>query len=376
VSAARIGDVGPGALSIAVEIADARISSVRVGSTRRTSLARLFIGRPAEEAPMLAERLFSLCGVSHRVAARRAIAAARNEPTGAERVRAENVALAADRVNGTLRSNLIIALQGSSVVPDLGRIRTLGEILSRARELSASALANSSTKGPGPATMKSSIREIASLCREHALLAQYGAVVAPAEESLFDLLQKEFSRSGLETAVPDALSADDDAEILKSLRGDGESFAATPSLEDRAPETGAFARHWRKTDFSAGALAARFEARMIDLLEAIDLMEHADGQDKPGELAVAPAAREGFAAVETSRGRLYHWVRLTSAGRVKSYEIVAPTEWNFHPAGPFVGALLGAALQRRNAEREIAQLAGLLDPCVAFRVEVNEAAHA
>jgi hypothetical protein len=50
---------------------------------------------------------------------------------------------------------------------------------------------------------------------------------------------------------------------------------------------------------------------------------------------IAPAVREGFAAVETSRGRLGHWTRLSRDGKIEDYAIVAPKEWNFHPAGPF-----------------------------------------
>jgi Ni,Fe-hydrogenase I large subunit len=69
-------------------------------------------------------------------------------------------------------------------------------------------------------------------------------------------------------------------------------------------------------------------------------------------------------------------VRLTRDDKIKEYVIVAPTEWNFHPAGPFVGALLGAALSPWEAQRLIAQLAALFDPCVPFRVAMKEAANA
>lgn len=375
-AAASLGALGPGALSIAAEIADGRICSVRVASTRPTNLARLFIGRPAEEAPLLAERIFSLCGASHRVAAARAIAAARDAPICMRRIEAETFALLADRISGTLHSNMVLALHGGDAALDVGRIRTLGEILSLARDLSATALEKSASATR--AAIRPLIRNICLLGRRHALpVRRDGVGLAPAEEFLFAPLKRAFSScNGFAANVPDSLCAADDAEILESIRRDGEAFAAAPSLPGRAPETGAFARHWRKTDFSLGALAARFEARMIDLAESIELLERADKHDETAGFAVAPSAREGFAAVETARGRLYHWVRVTPGDRIKTYRIVAPTEWNFHPAGPFVGALLGAAVERKDAEKRIAQLAGLIDPCVAFRVEVKEAAHA
>jgi hydrogenase nickel incorporation protein HypA/HybF len=62
-----------------------------------------------------------------------------------------------------------------------------------------------------------------------------------------------------------------------------------------------------------------------------------------------PAVREGFAAVETPRGRLCHWTRLSRDGIIDEYAIVAPTEWNLHPAGPFVLGALGARARRRRS---------------------------
>jgi len=202
----------------------------------------------------------------------------------------------------------------------------------------------------------------------------------PAEGSWFRLLWREIVRDeGFAANVPDALDADDDAAVLARLRSDGEAFAAAPSLPGRAPETGAFARHWRKTDFSGSAAAARLGARLIDLAECLDRLARAaagEEMDRAEDQGVAPAPREGFAAVETSRGRLGHWTRLSRDGKIEDYAIVAPTEWNFHPAGPFVAAVLGARVSRGEAAASITRLAGLLDPCVLFRVEVVEPAHA
>jgi Ni,Fe-hydrogenase I large subunit len=84
----------------------------------------------------------------------------------------------------------------------------------------------------------------------------------------------------------------------------------------------------------------------------------------------------GFAAVEASRGRLGHWTRLSPDGKIGDYAIAAPTEWNFHPAGPFVAAVLGAPVFRATAPLSIRRLAGLFDLCVLYRVEVVEPAHA
>jgi uptake hydrogenase large subunit len=368
------GALGPGALAIAAEIADGRISSVRVASTRPANLARLFVGREAKEAPTLAERLFSLCGVSHRVAAQRAVAVALGETLCMRRREAETLALLGDKVSATLRAMAIFAFdEGGGPRPDIGAIRPISEILLLARELCVQTLPSPGAEGPNRSAVRSLTTQICALGADLGLPMRRDAALAdPKKNGLFDHLWRRLSARGFGAAVPDALCAADDAAVLQRMRAAGDSFAAAPALPGRAPETGAFARRWDETDFSRGALAARLQARMIDLAESFERLERGDGEDAEST-AIAPELREGFAAVETSRGRLCHWTRLDARGRVAAYTIVAPTEWNFHPAGPFVAALLGAPAAQEGPERPIVQLAGLFDPCVPFRVTVREA---
>jgi len=366
---------GQSALAITTEVADERVCAVRVTSTRPTHLSCLFIGRPAQEAPLMAERIFSLCGVSHGVVAARAIASAREEPISAKHNREETIALIADRLSATLRSNVILALDGDAAGGNLDHIRAIGELLSLLRDLCAATQARYAEASVNRKKTKAMIRNIRVLGRDLYARAP-PADAGPVSRFPFERLEREFAAGdGFTVAPPDSLSDADDLAIMQRMRSGGASFAAMPSLRGRAPETGAFARRWAETEFSKGALAARFEARMIDLAASFAELERAERQRLPPR-AFAPTPREGFATAETSRGRLYHWVRLAADGRIEDDQIVAPTEWNFHPTGPFVEALLGASVSRGRVERRIVQLAGLFDPCVPFRVEVREHRHA
>lgn len=69
--------------------------------------------------------------------------------------------------------------------------------------------------------------------------------------------------------------------------------------------------------------------------------------------------------VETARGRLYHAAHVTG-NKVMAYRISAPTEWNFHPQG-----VLAQWLEQfpKADEGTVAELAQLVDPCVAVRIE-------
>ncbi len=376
------GALGPGALSIVAEIADDRVCSVRVISSRPTHLTRLFIGRPAEEIPILAARIYSLCGLSHAIAATRAIAAARGEASRAQSSQAQSIALLSERISEILRSSVTLAFHENDAMRlDAGAMRPLAEVFSLTRDLLALAKSNRLSSASDRATATSIVEKIGAHAKKLGLPGDPELLGArPAAGSWFGLLWPEIVRDESFAAyVPDALDGDDDAAVLARLRSDGEAFAAAPSLSGRAPETGAFARHWRKTDFYGGAAAARLGARMIDLAECLDRLASAaadEEMDRAEAHCGAPAPREGFAAVETSRGRLSHWTRLSRDGKIEDYAIVAPTEWNFHPAGPFVVAVLGARVSKATAAASIARLAGLFDPCVLYRVEVMEPARA
>ena len=374
--------LGAGSLSITAEIADDSVCSVRVVSSRPTRLTRLFIGRPAEEIPVLAERIYSLCGLSHAIAATRAIAAARGEASRAQADQAQSIALLSERISEILRSSVTLALHENDAIRlDAGAMGPLAKAFSLTRDLLALSKSNRLSTASDRDALRSIVKKIGAQARQLGLPGDPGMLGGrPAPGSWFGLLWTEIVRDeGFAAYVPDALDGDDDAAVLVRLRCDGEAFAAAPSLPGRAPETGAFARHWRKTDFYGGGATARLGARMIDLSECLDRLSRAAAGDEPEQAEahrLTPAEREGFAAVETSRGRLGHWTRLSPGGKIEDYAIVAPTEWNFHPAGPFVAAVLGARVSRATAAASIARLAGLFDPCVLYRVEVTEPAHA
>jgi hypothetical protein len=353
--ASGLGAFGSGAISIRVEIADERICSVRIESSRPTGLPRLFLGRPAREAPILAGRLFALCGRAHGIASAAAIAAARGERWTFDPE--SRAGLLAERISESLRSS-------AAMTDDASAARLLRETLAMTRDYA------------GAATAQERNAHATRLREAAAALGLRDDRDALERSSLFGRLSRECeSAPQLAIAPPDALGAEDDADVLDGMRREGERFSAEPRLPGRAPETGPFARRWREAGLCGGALPARLRARMIDLASCLERLEPDSGEG--GDVRSACGAeREGFSAVETARGALYHRARLTAEGVIADYAILAPTEWNFHPAGPFVAALLGARVPPRGAEAVVGRLAALLDPCVAFRVEAQEAVHA
>jgi coenzyme F420-reducing hydrogenase alpha subunit len=372
------GAVDPGSVTIDVAVAHGRVCSVRIQSTRPTNIARLFVGRSVDDIPGLAERVFSLCGRSHRLAAARAAAAAFERPVDQARRTADVIGLAAERIAETLRGTVLGEAAGAPVDPAVTML--LREALSAARTLMMHGLSERKNKN-------GSVHAPALVARLSEAMHQLG--VPPASPNLSPdprtpighLLQQAEGETAFLARTPDMLTEADDLDVVDALRMHGETFAATPVLPGRVAETGAYARHWQSTATAATALAARLHARLVEMVESLDLLQAAVTTGVHPEADPVNSGktglREGFAALESPRGRLYHWLRASAERQVTAYAILVPTEWNFHPRGPLLEAPVGAETGTgEEARRRISRLVAVFDPCVSFDVRVQEAADA
>jgi coenzyme F420-reducing hydrogenase alpha subunit len=178
-------------------------------------------------------------------------------------------------------------------------------------------------------------------------------------------------------------SLPDDWLAARLAGPDAAAFIARPDWEGLARETTPLARQLEVPLIRAllahggAGLLARMAALLVELAElparvralSVALREDLGGRaEAPGD---ATPAGVGLAQVEAARGRLVHRVEV-ERGSVRRYQILAPTEWNFHPDGAAARALLNlpageAALQRRLA----AALINAVDPCIDYDLVVN-----
>lgn len=350
----------PGAITVTAEIHDERVRSVAIASARPHGVARLFVGQPVEVVPGEARRLFALCGVAHAAAAAHATAAALGRPTKPDP--REPAALAAERLAELLRATVLE--EGTPLDRDTaGHLR---DALSALRAWSGEEVAPNADGA------------VARLAQALRYLGLSGSDAADPNTRLGRLQHDAEAETAFAPRQPDALGPADDQAVIAAVRAD-QTFAAAPALPGRCVETGAYARLWRRTGTGPTALMGRLRARLTDMADcaaALTKTTNTRAETTPvvsGRLDV----NEGFSALESPRGRLYHWLRASEDGRVLAYAIVAPTEWNFHPRGPLVAALSGAAVGRgEDARRRIGRLVAAFDPCVAFAVRVTEPAHA
>jgi hypothetical protein len=168
--------------------------------------------------------------------------------------------------------------------------------------------------------------------------------------------------------------------IAQAIAGDP-GFATAPTWQGQPVETGALARMCGHPLVAACATrygrtaVTRIVARIAELAAALEDLR--GGVQAPAAVtrvqSIALGAGTGLGAVETARGLLLHRARVHDEC-VVDYQIVAPTEWNFHPQGPLVRTLTGSAASDESDVLRQARLAvHTLDPCVACKVEVAHA---
>ncbi len=355
--------------------------AVRIRSTRPQLAQKLLGGRAPAEAAHLAGLLFSLCGKAQRVACEAACAAAAGQvaEAGASRARALAVALelAQEHAWRLLLDWPQQAGAALGLAPDMAAVQRLRQAAGDPAGFAATldALLRDTLLGePAEAWLTRDLEGFDAWRREGA------TPTARLFAELGEGADLGVSQAGLLPALPQL----DQATVasLARLALDTPAFCGQPLWRGEPAETGAIARAHTQPLFAAwiarrgrGA-GARLLARLLELAA---LPAGLGGNGPALVRAWSLGDNTGVAAVETSRGLLLHVARLDvekSAGRiadkVDQYRIVAPTEWNFHPAGPLCQALSslapGADLAAR--ARLVAQS---LDPCVAYGIEVEDA---
>ncbi|MCW2283064.1 hypothetical protein M2323_000789 [Rhodoblastus acidophilus] len=324
-------------LRIRVRARKGEVEQIEILSPRVDPCA-VFVGLYPEEAVTLAGRLFSLCPVAQATAVRAA--------TGLPPQEDEAEKLLAERLGEMLRASL---LDWPGAAPTHAEIAALRDALALLRRLPDAASAD----------------DLRDALARFGLGTKDGFVARQMAEAMAD----EFFM-GLRPRRIEPLIAEDDPLIVDLLWAD-KTFSRAPRIGERRAETGAAAR----AGMASAALTARLAARETDMM--------ATGRVLQWLLKGGPSLEDictrgdGYAAVESARGRLLHACKLDGSGRISDYRIIAPTEWNFHPDGPFARLLIGAKVgEGLDAKRRVERLAFVFDPCIKAEAEILESVDA
>jgi coenzyme F420-reducing hydrogenase alpha subunit len=189
---------------------------------------------------------------------------------------------------------------------------------------------------------------------------------------------------GIGAVAPAFLPPLSDAQLdVRLAAPDAAAFIAQPDWQGQPRETTPLARQQdiplvrSLLDPGGAGLLARLTALLVELAEVPARVRSlsgamlAAGDGEPDTVAGSTDSGVGLAQVEAARGRLVHRVELEH-GCVRRYQILAPTEWNFHPSGAAARGLRqlpaeDAAILQRLA----ALLINAVDPCVGYDLRVH-----
>jgi uptake hydrogenase large subunit len=368
-----------------------RVRQVTVRSTRPTIAARVLAGKAPADAASTVRRLFSICGGAQGAAAAAALAAAgatgatlesanRDREVLLEALQDTFWHLLIDWPNsmGTapcatpvaaVRFQIAAAMRGTDGTPQLqeaAAMRELGERLS--------AIAAQSVFGMPPAAWleQDGVEALLAWCAR--------GTTVPAT-LLYRVVTLWPTLGASTTPLMPAPRREELLRVVVPAMRDDPAFSSAPTWAGGAVETGGLARMRDEPMVVAlqqcygNAVVTRMAARLTELARMLQALVVSDAATaaSPRVRSVALGTGEGMAAVETARGMLLHRARLVDQ-RVSEYQIVAPTEWNFHPGGALATGLVGLAADDDAQLRGAARLAvHALDPCVTFQVEVENA---
>nr|P31878.1 RecName: Full=Hydrogenase expression/formation protein HupK [Azotobacter vinelandii]CAA45182.1 ORF3 [Azotobacter vinelandii] len=340
-----------GRLHVEVRLQDGVIRAVDTRLQRPLpQISRLLVGQTAEAALRRLPLLFGLCAAAQQVAALRALERAAGWAAIAEveegRTRLGELE--------SIRESLLRLVQVWELPVPLERLKALLALCRRAAARLQALTAFRAAPLPADAELEGTLA---------ALAAAWADLQPPAPADWLRPRLDRWQEVALGGPPPQAFTADELPALLAQLRASDAraEIAGQPRLGGPAASAGAQATASAQIEQHVGALLRR-TAQAIDSL-----------QSPPAPPAVAGlAAGEGVGLARTARGWLLHRVCLDD-GAVGTWQLLAPTDWNFHADGPLRRRLCGVRVAAGEVEALLRELILALDPCVAFEVKIVHA---
>jgi coenzyme F420-reducing hydrogenase alpha subunit len=367
---------------------DGRLVTKRLATTRASGITGALAAQPLRDLPLLLSRLFPLCGTAHAVAGLAAMEAALGIEVSPAQFAFRELMLLAE--HGAALGWRIL-MDWPPLLGDAPEVRACADIR-RAAAAVSTIVEHGSWPRIGGARLRPDRDDLRQAMSELARML-VGLFPEAADPALTWRNLESSLRGGasmparLINVARTGVLADyghHDRPLFPSM--DATWFAArlateprfcdAPTFDGTPAEVGPLAaqRHPLVADAVArwgGTLATRLLAAALDAPVVAGRLDRALDRladDDPIEFDLARPGR-GAGVVETARGPLAYVVEAAD-GCVRMLRSVAPTEWNFHPNGPFVAAL-DAAPRVPDPVLAARLLAASFDPCVQFRIEAS-----
>jgi len=379
-----------GQLTIRLKRGTAAANTVRIESTRPVHASRVFHGRSVADTQRTIPLLFSVCASAQACAGIRAC-----EQALGVRAAAQTEQLRDQLVNmETLREHLwrilldwpafaggetdkqdmaaMVAMQhayrqalcpdgnlfqlgGADCRPDIG---ALEDVLARCAELLARTVfampPNEWLELAGRAAFAdwaAHRQTIAARLIDRVTQAGWSDAGACESEALPPLTEDQLHR------------AMQDAEYVEQPQWSGQCCETSSLTRVDSPLLQALNQEY------GNGLLSRLAARLTEIAYLAGRLMPDLESSRRAKSAVCVPVNPGIGQAAAARGQLVHRVEL-NGDVIGNYQILAPTEWNFHPRGVVVRALSGLQGDRDTIDHQARLLIDAIDPCVGYQLSV------
>ncbi|MEG3639685.1 nickel-dependent hydrogenase large subunit [Magnetococcus sp. PR-3] len=365
-----------GELKITIGVTEKGPNQVEIFSSRLVGASRVLEGKTIDEVLYLLPKLFVVCGHAQHVAGYRAIAALKGSEDHSSK-QAQRIAM--ESVKEHLWRMLLSWPEAVGLSQDPQAMRSVLQT----QQAHTQAL----VEGEGLSAE--------TWLPLHTMLEEYLLGVSPqtwlAWERVEDLqqwAQRETTlaarminhvwgqgMAAVGACASNRLPALSGEELGRSMKNS--DFLAQPMWQGQCCESSCYSRTQSALLTSVSqvyghGLISRLVARLTELCQLYEALRTKDPSLSQRLLPAAALVKDGAVGlVEAARGRLAHRVELAGE-QVTSYRILAPTEWNFHPAGVVAQSLSGLRGEVATVQAQAHLLIQAVDPCVGYKLMVYE----
>ncbi|MBT3309760.1 MAG: hypothetical protein HOL04_00610 [Gammaproteobacteria bacterium] len=359
--------------------------AVSIHSSRPVHAARLFQGKTVTQTLQSLPLLFSVCGTAQAAAAVRGCEQALGieAPPATERVRQQLVAME------TIREHLWRTLLGWSTLLDQPPPeQELAQVMALQQQLRQALIGSNTPFLPQADTIHPpSITHIQQQLQQ---IIERTLLGIPLQQWLaFDKIDQLFEWGQQHRTVA--------AAFIQQLEqrgwsGIGRSTTpALPTLESRKIHTlmeqPEFVEQplWEQTPHETtplsrtqsplldavrqrygNALLTRSVGRLTELLQQIQQLP----TPTPQPMLPSSESGIGIGISQAARGQLLHRVSVEEE-QILRYQILAPTEWNFHPQGAVAEALQSLDPHSPSLQQQAQLIIHAIDPCVGYDLTIH-----
>jgi coenzyme F420-reducing hydrogenase alpha subunit len=121
----------------------------------------------------------------------------------------------------------------------------------------------------------------------------------------------------------------------------------------------------------------RAVSQLLEVFELLNKVKHDYRDIEPENISyniqLPVLETSALVQLEAARGRLVHQLSIENE-KIKTYQILAPTEWNFHPEGVLNHMIKSLNFtDKEDLISKVRLLINAIDPCVGYSIKVDHA---